>query len=170
MSQILDCTSAGDQERLESTYGTRFSVLAELPYFDTIRMSPIDPMHNLFMGTAKLMTKIWKESGLINRNIQLTMQDRVDQFVIPSDVGKIPRKIVSGFDGFTADEYKNWTILFSVYCLKGCIPLQHLSCFRKFVLACQYICKQTISETDVIIAHNLFIDFCKTFERLYDRE
>ena len=38
----------------------------------------------------------------------------MDNFVVPNDVGKIPRKIVSSFDGFNTDEYKNW-LLFSVY-------------------------------------------------------
>ena len=34
--------------------------------------------------------------------------------MVPHDVGKIPHKSVSTFDGFNADEYKNWLLLFSV--------------------------------------------------------
>ena len=45
-----NCTSKGDQESLESQFGTRYTVLSLLPYYDTIRMPIIDPMHNLFMG------------------------------------------------------------------------------------------------------------------------
>ena len=47
MSEILDCTTGQDRKKLESEYDTRFSVLAELPYFDTVRMSIFDPMRNL---------------------------------------------------------------------------------------------------------------------------
>ena len=53
MSEIVDCTTGQDQEKLESEYRTQFSVLAELPYFETVRMSIVDPMHNLYLGTTK---------------------------------------------------------------------------------------------------------------------
>ena len=49
--KILKSTSKTEQERLESQFGCRYSVLLDLPYFDPIRMLLIDPMHNLFMGT-----------------------------------------------------------------------------------------------------------------------
>lgn len=49
---------------------------------------------------------------------------------MPHDVSKIPKKVESGFDGFSTDEYKIWTILFSVYALKGIIPPKHLQCFQ----------------------------------------
>lgn len=54
MSQILDCTSEPDREKLESNNGTQFSVLVELSYFDTVRMTIVDPMDNLYLGTAKI--------------------------------------------------------------------------------------------------------------------
>ena len=40
----------------ELQLGCRYSVLVDLPYFDPIRMLLIDPMHNLYMGTAKHIT------------------------------------------------------------------------------------------------------------------
>ena len=74
-------------------------------------------------------------------------------------MGKIPRKIESGFDGFCADEYHNWTILFSVYALKGVIPQKHLDYFRKFVLICQHLWRQVISKRDIVVAHELLLQF-----------
>ena len=61
MSEILDCTTGQDQEKLESEYGTRFSVRAELTYFDTVRMSIVDPMHNLYLGRTKNILKVWNK-------------------------------------------------------------------------------------------------------------
>ena len=89
--------------------------------------------------------------------------------MVPSDVGKIPKKIVSSFDGFNADEYKNWTLLYSIFALKGVIPKEHLDCFRKFVLACQYITMRVISRQDVVLAHELIRQFCMLFEKLYGK-
>ena len=40
-----------------------------LPYFDCVRFHVIDPMHNIFTGTAKhVMTKVWmkKDDPVIN--------------------------------------------------------------------------------------------------------
>ena len=50
MLEIMQCKTKTEKEAMESTYGTRYTVLARLPYYDTIRMAVIDPMHNLFCG------------------------------------------------------------------------------------------------------------------------
>lgn len=50
MIEILNAKTKTDKERLESEYGTRYSVLANLEYVDLITMTVIDPMHNLFLG------------------------------------------------------------------------------------------------------------------------
>ena len=170
MEEILLCNTVQDRERLESLYGTRFSVFAYLPYFDTVRMSIIDPMHNLFLGTSKKILKVWKELGFLDKPVLNGLQEKADSFVVPDDIGKIPKKIVSSFDGFNADEYKNWTLLFSIYCLKGYIPKKHLECFRKFVLACHYLCQRVITGRDITVAHGLLISFCTKFEELYGQD
>ena len=107
MYEIMSCNTVQKRYKLESSYETRFSVLAFLPYFDTIRMTVIDPMHNLFLGSVKNLLKIWKELGYLNKANLEKIQEKTDSFIIPHDVGKIPRKIISGFDGFNADKYKN---------------------------------------------------------------
>ena len=53
-SPILSATA---RSRMESELGCRYSVLLKLPYFDPVRMNIIDPMHNLFLGSAKHFTK-----------------------------------------------------------------------------------------------------------------
>ena len=43
--------------------------LFRLPYFDPVHMLVLDPMHNLFLGTAKHITqKLYIRSGIINRS------------------------------------------------------------------------------------------------------
>lgn len=97
-------------------------------------MTIVDPMHNIFLGSAKHLLKIWKNLGYLNKNNLILMQERADAFIIPHDIGKIPRKIVSSFDGFNADEYKNWTLLFSLVALDGVIPSRDIECLRKRTL------------------------------------
>ena len=170
MLQIVSAKNLQDQQKLESKLGTRFSFIAFLSYYDTIKMTVIDHMRNLFLGTAKYILKIWKKLGYLNKNKLDLMQEKTDQFAVPHDIGKIPRKISFCFDGFDADEYKNWVMLFSIYVLADVIPKRDKECSRKFVLPCQYICKRIISENDITIAHGLLIQLCKDFEIFYGKE
>ncbi len=87
--------------------------MLELPYFDPVRMCIVDPMYNL-LGTAKHMLSVWTDFNDI--------QSEVDSFSTPEDVGCIPTKIASGFSGFKADQWCNWTTISSLYCLKDILP------------------------------------------------
>ena len=53
VKEILKCTTKTERRKKESELGCRYSSLLDLPYFCPIEMLLIDPMHNLFLGTAK---------------------------------------------------------------------------------------------------------------------
>ena len=91
-NEILMCTCKGDQEKLERQFGTRYSSLLELVYFDPVRMTPIDPMHNLFLGTAEHMITVWKTKKLLFDDDFKKIQSRVEPFICPSDIGRLPNK------------------------------------------------------------------------------
>ena len=59
VDEVVKCQTKTDRQRLESEYGARYSELFKLPYYDCIRMAIIDPMHNLFLGTAKHTLNVW---------------------------------------------------------------------------------------------------------------
>lgn len=65
--------------------------MLKLDYFDAPRMLVVDPMHNLFLGGAKHFLKaVWLEKGVTSAGDCAAIQDRVDRFVVPSDIGRIP--------------------------------------------------------------------------------
>ena len=70
-------------------------------------MTIIDPMHNLFLGTAKHMLQIWIDKCMISKSDIKTIQMFVDSVQTLQHIGRIPYKISSSFSGFTADQYKN---------------------------------------------------------------
>ena len=164
---IQSSTTKATKQQLESKYGCRYSVLLDLPYFDPIRMAVVDPMHNLFLGTAKHVIKVWKEEGLLTDEVFQRIQEKADRINCPADVGRIPRKIATGFSGFNADQFKNWTIIFSMYALYEFLPREHLICWQKFVLACRILCCKVISLQDIHLADELLLKFCRNFEQLY---
>ena len=84
--------------------------------------------------------------------------------------GRIPGKISSSFTGFTADQWKNWTLVYSLFALKGILPEEHLQCWRFFVLACKTLGKRVLTGNDIEIGDKYLMQFCKTFETLYGKD
>lgn len=129
--ETLQQTSMKDKQQLESKYGTRYSKLMCLPYCNWVRFTVIDPMHNLFLGTAKnVMENVWLNHTkplLSDAKLKL-IQQRVDQVEFPSSLGRLPNKISISFGGFTADQWKTWTLIVSLYALRGELPINHLEC------------------------------------------
>lgn len=161
------CNSMSAQLNLESELGCRYSVLLRLPYFDPVRMHVIDPLHNLFLGSGKHMIAIWEHELLLLPSHGETKQNFVDSISVPSDVGRIPLKIESGFSGFKADQFKNWINIYSVPSLIDILPRQSLECWRHFVLACRILCNQKLSTHDIELADALLLQFCRKVEQLY---
>ena len=127
-------TTATEQQRQESQAGLRYSSLLQLPYFDPPRMLVVDPMHNLFLGSAKcIMQCIWIEQKILTDCQFEIIQGRVDSITVPAGIGRIPLKIKSGFSAFTADQWKTWTLYFSVMVLFDMLNTADLESWRHFV-------------------------------------
>lgn len=161
-----------EQKKFEREHGCRYSVLLELPYFDPIRMCIVDPMHNLLLGTAKHMLSVWKELNLFTSEQFELIQNKVDSFHTPADVGRIPTKISTGhgFSGFSAEQWRNWTLLYSLFSLKDILHHSHFNCWMLFVKACHLLCSRSISTREIEDADQLLNEFCITFENLYGKK
>lgn len=168
--QLKNCKSKTELAQKESELGCRHSSLLDLPYFDPPTMLVIDPMHNLFLGLAKHFTKkIFLKGTLLSNEDMKLIQERISRIVVPSDIGRIPHKISDSFRSFTADQYKNWVIHYSVICLYGLLSSVNLECWRHLVLACRILCKFSLTHDDVIIADALILRFCKRTEELFGK-
>ena len=106
VKKLSTCRSKAELTRAESKFGCRYSSFLDLPYFSPTRFLTIDPMHNLFLGTRKRMLSLWVELKLLTSTHFDQIQQFVDNMVVPSDIGRIPTKISSGFSGFKADQFK----------------------------------------------------------------
>ena len=76
--------------------------------------------------------------GFISLDPLDMIQNRVNSFTVPSDISRIPVKISSGFSQFTADQWKNWVLYFSIFALRD-VTGEVLECWRHFVLACRIL-------------------------------
>ena len=113
-NKLLKARTKTERKQLESAFGITYSPLLELTYFDRIRISIIDPMHYFYLGTAKHMINVWLKREILVDSKFKQVQEKAENVLTPRNIGRIPRKISSSFAGFTADQWKNWTIIFSV--------------------------------------------------------
>ena len=168
----LQCkTTKRDLEKAESESGCRFSVLLQLPYFDPPRMLIIDPMHNLFLGSAKyFMKSLILGRGLISESDIQVIQKRMDNFTVPADIGRIPHKIATGFSSFTADQWKNWVLYFSLISMRDILDSDTLECWRHFVQGCRVLSTRKIRVEKVLLGDAHLVQFCKRTQRIFGNE
>ena len=162
-----------EKVKSESESGCRYSTLLELDYFDAPCFLIVDPMHNLFIGTAKhFLKRIWIDQELISDSIFNKIQDCVNNIVVPAGMGRIPYKIRSGFSSFTSNQWQNWVNYYSLIALCSLDVLNgpDLECWRHFVLASRLLCHKHLMSVDVRVADALLLQFCRRTERLYGKE
>ena len=162
-----ECNTRSDRVVIERRSGIRYSCLLQLPYFDAPRMCIIDPMHNLLLGTSKKIIELWKSNNVLTDKDFSKIQERVDSFTCPSDLGRLPSKISSQFAGFTAEQWKNWTIYFSCFALKGILPWNHYNCWLLFVKACWMFCRRSISINELKEGDKCIMEFCDSYKAMF---
>ena len=120
-------------------------------------------MRNLFFNLC--ITK-----NLLSKKDLKVLEDRINSFDVGTGIGRLLHKTASDYGGYTASEWKNWILIYSMFFLKDLLPETHLRCWQTFVLACQYLCTPVLSKTDIIKADLLFVKFGERFENLYDKK
>ena len=162
--------SQGTQSSLqasESKNGLRYSILLDLPYFDPISYTVVDPMHNLFLGTGKHMMEVWLSSEFLSRRNLDDMEKLISQFIIPEGIRCLPSKITNHFGGFTADQWRNWITIYSTVLLWQLLDSQHWNCWILFVQAVKTLTGRILTVSDLTEADSLLQRFCITFQELY---
>ena len=87
-----------------------------------------------------------------------------------SGTGRLPSHIASNFGGFTAAPWMNFILYYSLFVMKDSLQDEHMQCFQKFVLACRFLCKRSVTEAEVFMADQNLLQFAKQFEALYGKK
>ena len=161
------CSTRAATKYIESQLGGRYSVLMDLPYFQPVRYSVIDPMHNLYLGTGKHMMEVWLSTETLTRAKMSALEEKIYNFVVPDGIGRLPSNVSAKFGGFTADQWKNWITIFSPILLRGCIPDENWRCWMLFVKSCSVLASRTLKMSDAIEADSRLLIFCKKCQELY---
>ena len=165
VEEVLKCSNKTERTKKESELGCRYSCLLELPYFDPIKMVAMDPMHNLYLGTAKhIFSNIWLRKGTVSAE---SVNKRILLVSVTPNVSfhRLPASIESR--SYTAEQWLIWVNYYSIVCLYDLLPNEELEYSRHFVLASRLLCKSSLSVTDLSVADALLLRFCDRFERIY---
>ena len=82
----------------------------------------------------------------------------------------MPSNITSNLDGFTGNQWKNWTELFSLILRRDVHTGDHLECWKHFVLASRLLSRASLSTTDLLLADALLLRLCRRCVSLYGEE
>ena len=166
--ESLTCNTAEKRSKCESLHGVRYnSELFRLPYFDPVLMHVTDPMHSLMLGIAKHASKTWIEVGKLNDAKLLQIDNHQKLMKIPTDVGRIVHSNSKSHKSMKADEWENWTLIYSMFCLRNILPDRDITVWSFFVKACMMLCKRSITIAEISQGHELLTMYCKQFEILY---
>ena len=68
---------------IEREYGICYTPLIELPYFNPVKQTVVDPMHNLFMGTAMYCLELWIKKKHLFHDYVLKIEEKMSHFTAP---------------------------------------------------------------------------------------
>ena len=168
-ARTKEAKTDAERSNLESA-GVRWTELFRLDYFCPIQNHLIDPLHCLYLGIARTMTKHYLKTELISKQHLDDIQVKMNEIRAPNTVGRIPQKIASGFSSFTADQWKNWTLVYSSSVLRNILDKKHYRVWMMFVNVVRMLTKKIVCLTDIRQADQLLVCFCKEVEKLYGAE
>ena len=167
------CNSNASRKRFVQQNGVRWSELLRLTYFDPIRFIIVDPMHCLFLGIAKWIVKrIWIENDILTKKDLKQIQTKMNKFQVPSDVGRIPKKIDCGksFSNLTADQWRNFFTIYATVSLWQYLSDKDRKILTYFVRVCTILVNRIIKFDLMEEAHLKLIEIVKLIEENYGRD
>ena len=92
---VRKASTQSKHEALATKYGVYYSCLLQLEYFDDVRFTVIDPMHNLFQSTAKHVFKLWVKNKLLTKKDLKALEEHIHLFDVGTGVERLPHRIAS---------------------------------------------------------------------------
>ena len=121
-------------------------------------------LHNLYLGSAKhILKRVWLEQDKLTSRELSAIQHTVDSV-------RIPYKIFSSFSSFTADQFKNWTNIFSLFALRDRLCTEDLECWRHFVSASRLLTQVQLSSSDLQLADAFSYNFVVVWSACMERQ
>lgn len=158
-----------EAKRSQQRNGVRYCELLRLPYFDIVRMTITDPMHTFLLGLVQNETKSCLSSMQADKLSQF--YNRMRNIKVPYDVGRLPTNLQDkdGLSGLTADQWKNFALIYARPCLAGLVSAKSYECLCLLCEIVQYIVQPVISSDDIAKLYILLHKHHKLFKTIYGK-
>lgn len=176
MNHYNGLTSKKERAAYQRKTGATYTVFARLPYFDTVRMVTVDPLHCLYLGVAKRFWKSVIQDKLVTAQHLKRMQLFVDSCTLPKSIARLPRKIhiastrsgdPKGLSKLTGAEWKTWTLVLSSAAMSFAgVPSTIRTIWESFVDACTLLQKPKVDEINLYDARGAFGKFHFAFQQM----
>ena len=164
------------RDKLAQETGCRWSSILLLEYYDSVRFLAIDAMHNLYMGTAKNILKVWGRKGVVDL---VELQTRLRTLRIPRGIGRVlssfenknkknnkPKKLKR----LTAEELMTFVMLYSDQLLFGTVDSANYKMWKHFSAACRGSSGRLLYKVDVPKLQERYYKFLVAFEELHPED
>ena len=96
----------------------------------------------------------------------------MNEFRVPADLGRTPGKIHSGegFSNFTADQWKNFFLIYFTVVLWDHLPPHDQQIFTYFIRVCTILVKRIVEVNKMNEAYEVLIKIIKLIEEKYGEE
>ena len=130
-----------------SRTGIRYSALYQFSCYDAARFTLIDLMLSLEQQNVSWTPCVKKEfwAARMSPNYNILVKP-------PSDIEGLPSTIANGFTGFTANQWKNWIYIYSLFASKVFICNENYLMWADFVHACKTLYSKVITKKNCRIA------------------
>lgn len=70
--------------------------------------------------------ELWVKKNFLTKKDLKMLEDKINSLDVGTGIGRLPHRIASNYGGYTASQWKNWTLIYSMFCLKSFLPDSHL--------------------------------------------
>lgn len=130
-------------------------------------------MHAVCLGVVRQVSLLWycgqRGPYHLGPSARSPLNDRLCSISPPSELCRLPRTLEL-YKVWKAMEWKSWLLYYSVPCLKGLLPSEHLSHWSRLVSSIYILLQDSISSMELSIARRLLYEFVNSVQALYQKQ
>lgn len=147
------------------------SILQPMSYISFLRSISIDMMHCVHLGVTKSLLHLWfsikyKDEPFSMRHIEKVVSEKLCSIKPPHFFDRIPQPI-SKLAFWKASELQSFLLYYSLPILCKVMDQVYFNHFQLFVLGISLLCKDSVTEADIVMSQSLLDLFVREYEHWY---
>ena len=139
---------------------------------DLVNSIPVDYMHAVLEGVARLLLRAWFDSENHREAFYLGRSGRqIDDLLLqqrpPHEFTRPPRSVLNHRNYWKASELRNWLLFYSLPILMGHLPPLYLHHYALLVCAIHILLQESLTTMQINAAESMLSDFVALLPELY---